>query len=167
MIRQEKLDLLTNMRSNDVMWGMAHDIFCFTMLQEIMARTLAIDVGTYKHAVGSLHLYSKSFPNAKNFLDEGWQSTEAAMPPMPASDPWPAISLLVRAEAAIRVTGIFAEEHLMDVEPYWADLIRLLQIFRYKKDRNAEGIRAVRGRMSSNRYSQFIEKTLRHVRKLE
>jgi len=37
MVRRRRLHLLTNMRSNDAFIGLPHDIFAFTMLQEIMA----------------------------------------------------------------------------------------------------------------------------------
>lgn len=39
MNRQSRLHMVVNMRSNDVYWGLPHDVFCFTMLQEIVART--------------------------------------------------------------------------------------------------------------------------------
>src|SRR5450759_4353018 len=73
LIRQRRLNMITNMRSNDAFLGLPHDIFAFTMLQEIIARTLGVEMGTYKHAVGSLHLYDKNRNSAQQFLDEGWQ----------------------------------------------------------------------------------------------
>lgn len=57
LIRSGRLHLVTFMRSNDWFFGLPHDVFAFTMLQEIVARDLGVDVGVYKHAVGSLHLY--------------------------------------------------------------------------------------------------------------
>ena len=59
------------MRSNDAFKGLPHDVFCFTMLQEIFARTLGVHVGVYKHAVGSLHLYDKDRQKANQYLKEG------------------------------------------------------------------------------------------------
>ena len=47
MVRRRRLHLLTNMRSNDAFIGLPHDIFAFTMLQEIMARSLGLELGTY------------------------------------------------------------------------------------------------------------------------
>ncbi len=163
MIRQDKLHMFTNMRSNDVHWGLPHDVFCFTMLQEIVARSLSVELGTYKHAVGSLHLYVKHINAAKHFLNEGWQPTEAAMPPMPTGDPWPSITLLLRAESAIRTASAFDDIELGDVDPYWADLIRLLQVFRSKQDKDADRIKALRGRMASNVYFPFIDRVLRQL----
>jgi thymidylate synthase len=160
MIRHNKLHMFTNMRSNDALWGLPHDVFCFTMLQEIVARSLAVELGTYKHAVGSLHLYVKSLDDARRFLDEGWQSTETPMPTMPTGDPWPSIDLLLQAESSIRSARPFDDGILGDVNPYWADLIRLLQVFRSKKGKDSERIKELRGKMSSQVYSPFIDKVL-------
>jgi len=70
MLRGGKLHMLTNMRSNDAFLGLPHDFFCFTMLQEIVARSLSMELGTYKHAVGSLHLYDVDTEAAQQFLGE-------------------------------------------------------------------------------------------------
>ena len=85
------------------------------------------------------------------------------MPSMPTGDPWPAIASLLEAESAIRKAGTFDDAKLADVDPYWADLIRLLRIFRSKKDRDADKIRALRGRMSSDVYFPFIDRILRQL----
>jgi len=68
--RGGKLDLIVYMRSNDAVKGFPHDTFCFTMLQEIAARALALDLGSYKHCVGSFHLYDTDIDNATAFLAE-------------------------------------------------------------------------------------------------
>jgi thymidylate synthase len=160
MIRRDKLHMFTNMRSNDAWLGLSHDVFCFTMLQEILARSLGVELGTYKQAVGSLHLYAKSLENAQRFLDEGWQSTQSPMPPMPAGDPWPSIDLMLQAESSIRTGRAFDEGILDGVDQYWADLIRLLQVFRSKKEKDAARIKELRRKMSSQVYSPFIDKVL-------
>lgn len=83
MIRGGRMNMITYMRSNDVFLGLPHDIFAFTMIQELMARDLSVELGTYKHVVGSLHIYDTDKVAAQQFLDEGWQSTQMSMPPMP------------------------------------------------------------------------------------
>jgi len=166
ILRQGKLHLLVNMRSNDVHWGLPHDVFCFTMLQEIVARSISAELGVYKHAVGSLHLYTKDSGAAKRFLKEGWQRTASVMPSMPVGNPWPSIALLLEAESAIRNKGTFDEAKLDTVDAYWADLVRLLQMFAAKKDRNADAMKTVRERMSSDVYSPFIDRAIRQVKTL-
>lgn len=158
LIRDGKLQMFTNMRSNDAHLGLPHDVFSFTMLQEIVARTLSIEVGTYKHAVGSLHLYEKNVDAARNFLNEGWQPTKEPMPPMPTGDPWCAVTQLLDQESKIRTTRKFVVDHVAGIDPYWADLIRLLQVFRLSKEERAKEIVGIREQMFSKTYLPFIDR---------
>ena len=160
MIRHNALHMFTNMRSNDVILGLPHDVFCFTMLQEVIARDLSIELGTYKHAVGSLHIYETDVDTTRQFLDEGWQSTITSMPPMPNGDPWDGIASLLKAEIAIRTGDVFDASRFDAIDPYWADLIRLLQVYRCKKDKNPDLIKVLREGMASDVYHPFIDKVL-------
>ncbi len=160
LIRDHKLQMITYMRSNDVFIGLPQDVFCFTMMQEIIARSLSIELGYYKHSVGSIHLYDKNKDDASRFLEEGWQPTDIAMPSMPIGDPWPAIHHLLEAEAEIRIEGKSLSNDLLELDPYWADLIRLLQVFRCLKDRNKNAILELRNKMSSAVYNTYIDKRL-------
>lgn len=163
MVRHGRLHMLTTMRSNDVYLGLPHDVFSFTMLQEIIARSLGMDVGPYKHAVGSLHLYDKHREKVEQYLEEGWQM-RIPMPSMPSADPWGGIRSFLEAERAIRL-GEDLPNSMQDLDPYWADLIRILQIFKYTNDpstiRKASGL--IR-KMHSNVYAPYIKK--RHTQKM-
>ena len=57
LLRNGRLNLIATMRSNDAYIGIPHDVFCFTMLQEMVARILGAELGHYYHFVGSMHLY--------------------------------------------------------------------------------------------------------------
>jgi len=160
MLRKQRLHMFTHMRSNDAYIGLPHDVFCFTMLQEILARSLNVELGTYKHFVGSLHLYEKDIGGASQYLEEGWQSSTISMPLMPVADPWPAIKVLLTAESDLR-GNIIVEIDKLDLDPYWADLVRLLQITRHYKNKNANEIARVKESMSSQIYSAYIEKQQR------
>ena len=159
MVRCGALRLFVTMRSNDIFLGLPHDVFCFTMLQEIIAMDLCVDLGIYQHAIGSLHLYDRDRESARTFVDEGWQATKALMPPMPSSDPWSAVELLVRAEATIRTSG--SDDIAPDTLPaYWLDLVRLLRVFRGLKDRDKDAILRARSEMASQIYHPFIDRKL-------
>lgn len=153
LLRGGKLHLYTNMRSNDAFKGLPHDVFCFTMLQEIFARTLGVHVGVYKHAVGSLHLYDKDRQKANQYLKEGWQSNEA-MPRMPTGDPWPNIKKLLRAEQKLKNDREY--ECRMELPPYWYDLVRLLAVFANQGRKTVIG--ELKGEMTSDVYDVYIEK---------
>jgi thymidylate synthase len=65
-IRQDKLHLIVNMRSNDVILGFTNDVFQFTMLQEMMLMQLRgtypnLELGCYYHNAGSMHVYQRHF----------------------------------------------------------------------------------------------------------
>lgn len=59
-IRDNKLYMTTYMRSNDLWMGFPYDVFQFTNMQVLMAMELGVEVGTYTHIAGSLHLYARN-----------------------------------------------------------------------------------------------------------
>ena len=61
VLRNGKLDLITTMRSNDIWLGLPYDVFNFTCMQIQMAMELGVEIGTYYHNVGSLHMYDKDY----------------------------------------------------------------------------------------------------------
>jgi len=165
LIRDKKLNMHTYMRSNDVVLGLPHDIFSFTMIQEMIANRLKVKVGTYKHSVGSLHLYEKDVNAAKAYLSEGYQSTKYVMPLMPTGNPWPSIEILLKAEKRIRNRYIVDVDKLK-LPDYWSDIVRLLQIYkliRLKKEiklKDLNKIMTIRNEMKSRFFYPFIDKHL-------
>jgi thymidylate synthase len=156
-VRDEQLHMMTYMRSNDAWFGLTHDLFCFTMLQEIIARSVECELGTYTHFAGSLHVYDKHRPLAEKLSDEGWQSTKHMMPPMPTGNPFPSIARLLLAEQAIRTGDSVSEEMLHGLDVYWTDLIRLLQAYRHRKDSDAPAIERLRPQMHSDVYDMYLQ----------
>lgn len=59
-IRDNKLHLTVYMRSNDVWMGFPYDVFNFTCYQIRMAMELGVEIGSYTHIAGSLHLYERN-----------------------------------------------------------------------------------------------------------
>lgn len=64
LLRNERVDMVTFMRSNDLWLGFPYDLFNFTQLQKYVAAALETDVGSYTHFVGSLHLYDRNADKA-------------------------------------------------------------------------------------------------------
>ena len=58
-IREGKLYCTTYMRSNDIWTGFPYDVFQFTNIQILMSMELGVELGTYTHIAGSLHLYER------------------------------------------------------------------------------------------------------------
>ena len=72
--RRGRLHMIAMMRSNDAYLGFPHDVFCFTMIQELIARSLGVQVGDYHHFATSLHLYEEDVDRVSNYLGEGFQN---------------------------------------------------------------------------------------------
>lgn len=124
LVRDGKVDAIVYMRSNDVFLGLPYDLFVFTMLQELFAAELGLDVGRYHHMVGSLHLYESDLARARNVLVDR-SDFMFEMPPMTKPGD---LSRFLSAEARIR-----QDQHLVDCEElsvYWRDLVDALRMFR-------------------------------------
>jgi thymidylate synthase len=126
-LRGGHLHLSTTMRSNDAFWGLPHDVFFFTMLQEMLARRLEVELGEYYHYAGSMHIYDDFVENAKAYISEGHQRI-IEMPAMPHGNPFSLIPKLLDTEKKLRKGEIFSASSVFSTE-YWADIVRLLQVF--------------------------------------
>jgi thymidylate synthase len=147
------LHMSAMMRSNDAYLGLPHDIFCFTMLQELVAAELDLELGEYIHMVGSMHLYDWDIEKAKRYMREGFQRA-AEMPPMPRSSPFRKVDELLAFERRVR-DGEAADADAEMVDPYWADLGRLIQINFADQDNDA--VRDLSSKMNDNIYHSSIE----------
>ena len=68
LLRDQHLHLCVNMRSNDVWLGLPYDVFVNTCVQKVVATELGVNVGIYRHNVGSLHIYDKHVAAAREAL---------------------------------------------------------------------------------------------------
>jgi thymidylate synthase len=156
ILRAGTLQMVVYMRSNDAYTGLPHDVFCFTMLQEIIARSLEVELGVYRHCAGSMHIYEDDVDSAREYLGEGVQP-RIEMPEMPPGDPWPAIEVLKNVEAVVRRGGTMDAADL-GLKPYWTDLVRLLQVFAARGD--AARIENLKNQMYFQQYSQYVRDRL-------
>lgn len=123
--RRERLHLIAMMRSNDAYLGFPHDIFCFTMIQELVARSLGIQVGEYHHFATSLHLYEADQDHVAAYLDEGFQNPIFAMPKMPSGCQIDNLKAFLDVERSIR-SGKITRSSEISLPPYWRDLAVVL-----------------------------------------
>lgn len=163
MVRERRLNLFVSMRSNDAYMGLPHDVFAFTMIQELVARSLDLDLGHYKHFAGSLHLYDTDRGKAVEYLEEGGQP-RIPMPPMPKGDPWNSVEELLNLEQEIRESGKVLTSSQISLNSYWMDLLRLLEIHALTKSPgNTNQIFRLRHEMSSEVYGLYIRKRIRRI----
>jgi len=116
LVRKNKLNLTAYMRSNDAYFGLPHDLFCFTMLQEMISIRTNIPLGTYTHICSSLHLYEDKINRAKSYLEEGFYEG-ISMPKMTEYND--KILNTVVNSYNDKIQGISID----NLTPYWSDYI--------------------------------------------
>ena len=147
-LRNDRVHMVTSMRSSDVILGLAYDVPAFTLFQELLALQLTqelgrpIGLGTYTHLSASLHVYEKHFKMVEKILDEDMKrdySDVFEMPPMPSMPP---LKSLMSAELDIKRTPnaislLSALNQLLN-DPsvrseYWRDWCKILAAHRASK----------------------------------
>lgn len=151
-IRENKMHMSVTMRSNDAYIGLPHDVFCFTMLHEMLARRLKIELGIYIHHVGSMHIYDYHKERAKRYLDEGYHETNQ-MPKMPEGDPFDLRHDLLLAESFARKGVKFSAREVIG-DDYWSDIIRMIQVHWMRK-RN-EDLEAIKNEFIDEMFLQYL-----------
>lgn len=85
-IRNNKLNMSVNMRSNDFILGTQIDYFQFAAVQEILLHLLRaryddLEMGTYSHKADSFHIYERHFQLMEDILgNNGANYTEIEYP---------------------------------------------------------------------------------------
>lgn len=156
-LRQCLLHLSVTMRSNDAYFGLPHDVFCFTMIQEMMARRLGVQIGEYYQYVGSMHVYDDKLCDMRSYVEEGVHQT-IEMPPMPAGNPFPLVRKLLDIEQRLRRgENLDASEEMND--PYWVDIVLLLQVF-WAREWEADypnRLKELRAKLVTTTYHPYVD----------
>lgn len=76
LLREGKLHMKVDVRSQDVWLGMPYDIFIACQMLRTLAGELKVEVGTYSHTVGSLHVYERHFKQCSKALASGPSSSK-------------------------------------------------------------------------------------------
>lgn len=130
LIRNDKLDAIVSMRSNDLIWGLPYDVYLFTMLQEMLAFELDVELGKYYHNVGSMHIYERHFDLGKEIL------TVRNIPQkeQPKMNDLKSIKTFLEYEEQIRINSVSAAEiETLSISNYWKNLLIIL--VEYKKEK--------------------------------
>ncbi|WP_439616271.1 thymidylate synthase [Shinella sp.] len=140
LIRDGKLHLNVTIRSNDAMWGFSGaNAFEWSVLHELMAHWLDVEVGRVTFFAGSFHLYRKHFDRAARIASKfvGRTPYECGVPALPIAIRWTDLSEDLRVwfelEATIRQNpsssiddlqkpnDLFLRSSLEVIRLYWLD----------------------------------------------
>jgi len=137
-IRDEKLHLIVQMRSNDLILGTALDVPAFTFMQEMMAMELGLELGFYYHTSNSMHVYDRHYKMCEDILSNASGKTQMrhAMPRLPGPPPIEEMMIFeAQGRAATTSDELVkigsAARMLSDV--LWTDWVHILLAHRAKK----------------------------------
>ena len=136
-LRNDKIHMVTSMRSSDVILGLTYDIPAFTLFQELLAVQLTkelcrpIGLGTYTHLSASMHVYEKHFKMVEKILEEDKRQDYLnilQMPQMPGEPPLDSLSCIERnirsAQDEKMLNSAIEQSGLSD--EYWVDWCKIL-----------------------------------------
>jgi thymidylate synthase len=157
LIRDRKLHMLVQMRSNDVVWGLPYDVFSFTCLQEAFLYMLqnegvpVDDLGSYIHTAGSLHVYETHFAMAEEISKE----PDLNVFPMRPLKLDQLRDLAEIHEADIRLNGL-QEISWLDGEPGEVDWM-IQKLLDHRKKREEEAAKRAEKDRALNELSKLTE----------
>lgn len=129
MLRANRLHTSAYMRGNDAMIGLYGDTFAFTFIQEFAAQLLGVEVGTYAHHVGSMHINTLDLAKVERILAE-------PAPPhfghaaMPSTTSWADIRTVLSWEERLRRNQLAFTAEAAHLDPYWVQVIALFEVHR-------------------------------------
>lgn len=153
-IRDNKLHLYVTMRSSDIVLGIPYDLFAFTLLQELMALELGVELGTYNHTSNSLHVYERHYEMCEKILAS---SVIVASDEMPKIERWPDVwgLDLIQHKARTAEKEIDLIKLLPQEDEYWSDWSRLLILHRAQKLKFKDVEKLCRDSIKFNGYNFF------------
>ncbi|MFF0250180.1 thymidylate synthase [Streptosporangium sandarakinum] len=132
LIRGGRLHTVVVMRGNDAVLGLVCDVFSFTFIAEFAALQLGVPLGTYTHQVSSMHVNEPDLPRVQAILAEHTRAPATA-PVMPATTTWHTLHEVMDWEEALRTNRRrLPADAIADLpmEPYWQQVVLLLEIYR-------------------------------------
>ncbi len=107
MLRNDALEMVVFMRSNDLWLGFPYDLFVFTMIQRYVADAIGVKAGPYHHHVGSLHVYERDLDAARAALDAPHNHVDTS--DLVPTYPWPLVALEVMVAAPEKLPAMAAD----------------------------------------------------------
>jgi thymidylate synthase len=131
MIRDGKLDWMQVIRSNDAIWGVPYNMVQWAHLQEWVARSLDVEIGTMFIVQDSFHVYADKYDECRNIKEFDLYAYIDTMPMLAGDDIENSLLIVERnIRAGIEYApGDFKKLELL-VGPYWSSVMAALQSYR-------------------------------------
>lgn len=152
IVRENKMNMICNMRSNDAFLGFSYDLFLFSMLLELMSLETGYTLGWYQHNIASLHLYEKNYDKACHVI-EGVIGLPQEMPEMENIEEIPRV---LEYEKKIREFTSWNSDCEIEVSTYWKDILNYLIYYKLARNSNIKDSNFYTSIIKNNPYKEFI-----------
>ena len=151
------------MRSSDLVFGLSYDVPAFTIMQELMAIELGVELGEYIHVSNSLHVYERHFGMLEKMVEEEQvQSARSRLGDrgsMPAITDLPDTTALHFYERRIQecdnsgsMKQIISEAE-NNMSDFWIDMLKIVAFHRCKTIDLLEDAKGIRSSVSYAGYA--------------
>ena len=140
-VRDKKLHMIVQMRSNDLILGTALDVPALTFMQELMALELGLELGTYYHTSNSMHVYERHYDMCEKILNAETTLASTAMPPLKEKPPIDKLMDLERRGREATTSKeliVLGSEARTYSDVLWTDWAHILLAHRAKKIGDAD-----------------------------
>lgn len=129
-IRDNKLHLVNHMRSQSSAFVQPYDVFLMTMLQELLANELGVEIGIYKHFCGSYHYFTDEESMVDNIINS--EDYTSPMTAMPKGTTYNSIKPLLYFESDLREKAIELNKIGKQINQYtWTSKLYELRLDNY------------------------------------
>lgn len=138
-IRENRLNTTVLMRSNNAKFLFPYNIFEFSLLSEVIAREVGVDLGCLHFQSVSMHLYENDFEVARQIVEEMKYETYKYDNPIPTTSKClPQIKKLIKLEADLRHASMGISEENLDswieqgkseLDSYWVQFYNIILLF--------------------------------------
>lgn len=126
LIRNDLLECHSFWRSENALTLLPTNIFEFTMLQELIATQLDVDVGRYVHTVSSLHYYLEDEDRLLRTIHELSHSSPATPMGRMPEDSLEQLDILKIFEKTIRCKCGDGKKEFSDLSAYWQEIAKIM-----------------------------------------
>jgi thymidylate synthase len=138
MIRDDRLDWMQIIRSNDAVWGIPYNLFQWGHVMEYVARAVGVKVGHMFIVQDSFHVYEDKYKECEAVAEFDMYQHIGGVLPMWAGEH--VLTILEREERNIRKKEMRLEPAAFEkleeyIGPYWTHVLRALQSFALFKER--------------------------------
>jgi thymidylate synthase len=135
LAREGRLHMVCYMRANEVYRGLLGDVFAFTMIHELAAIHLGLELGSYIHHIGSAHINEPDVPQARRVIAEAAAGVPErfAFPAMPEDTTLGTVATVLEHEAALRRNQVQyrpGDIASLGLTPYWQQAVLLFEVHR-------------------------------------